>query len=119
MSFFVIGSSRQNRTTAFYAYSTRTQYIYPLQTFMFDLIETNIGNCYSQQDGKFTAPARGLYYFAANIMAEPGHYIHIEIVKNGRRVSSLFAGKSGFAYNTDTGNAVLNIVLDRGDQVNE
>ena len=114
---YLLDNGSQGRVIAFYAYASRFQTLYPLQPFMFDLVETNVCNGFNVQDSKFTAPARGLYYFAANIMARPGHYIHIDVVKNGRRISSLFAGKSGITYNSMTGNAIMNIVLDAGDCV--
>ncbi|KAK3107409.1 hypothetical protein FSP39_013896, partial [Pinctada imbricata] len=102
---------------SFYAYSTQTQYLGAQQPIMFDYTETNIGNCFNIQTGRFKAPVRGLYFFSGNIMAEPGHYLHIEVVKNGRRVSSIFAGKSAGTFDNNTGNAVINLLLQAGDEV--
>jgi len=38
------------------------------ETIIFDRVITNIGNCYSKDDGTFTAPMRGIYFFFVNIL---------------------------------------------------
>ncbi|KAK3107601.1 hypothetical protein FSP39_018133 [Pinctada imbricata] len=46
-------------------------------------------------------------------MAYPGHYIHAEMVHNGAAISYVYASKS----EDDTGTAVVNLVLQKGDKV--
>ncbi|KAK3107526.1 hypothetical protein FSP39_016700, partial [Pinctada imbricata] len=106
-----------NSTYGFYAYATQRQNLYSQQVIKFDYVETNVGNCFDVTTGKFRAPVRGLYFFDGNIMAAPGHYIHIEMVKNGRRVASIFAAKGEYPYDDNTGSAAINLVLQKGEEV--
>ena len=117
MKFSFSDQAASNHSFAFYAYSTRSQNLYTQQTIMFDYVETNVGSAFSVAEAKFQAPMRGLYFFSANIMADPGHYIHIEMVQNGRRIASIFAAKGEYPYDDNTGSAVVNVVLQKGDKV--
>lgn len=52
---------------------------------IFDVAETNIGNCYNTSNGKFTAPIAGFYHFSASILVSNGGATRIDLSfhKNG------------------------------------
>ena len=71
---------------AFFAYMSNNILIKTLskhKAFVYDRIETNVGNAYSSATGKFTAPGEGLYFFQTATTVFNRSYCTIEIVKNG------------------------------------
>ena len=63
------------------------------QPIVFDKIETNIGNAYSQFTGVFTAPLDGVYQFNLEVSipnGAVGNVLHIIIEKNGVRAGYTF-----------------------------
>ena len=63
------------------------------QPIVFDKIETNIGNAYSQFTGVFTAPLDGVYQFNLEVSIPngvKGNFLHILIEKNGVRAGYIF-----------------------------
>ena len=95
----------------------RTLSLETQQTIIFDNVVTNLGSGYDGQDGQFTVPRAGLYFFATSLMAFPNHYIHAEVVHNGKNVAYVFAANSATSLGDDTGTAVMNLVLQAGDKV--
>ena len=63
------------------------------QPIVFDKIETNIGNAYSQFTGVFTAPLDGVYQFNLEVSipnGAKGNVLHIILEKNGVRAGYTF-----------------------------
>ncbi|XP_061179170.1 complement C1q tumor necrosis factor-related protein 3-like [Saccostrea echinata] len=81
------------------------------QAVKYDKVITNQGDGYNRWTGHFTAPRKGLYLFSCTIMALRNHHIHIEIIKNGRRISTLFSST------TDQSSQTVVLVLRKGDNV--
>ena len=49
----------------------------------YNKLVTNVGNAMNANDGRFTAPISGIYYFSFNGMTDKSsHYIFIDIWKN-------------------------------------
>ncbi|XP_056002423.1 complement C1q-like protein 4 [Ostrea edulis] len=97
----------------FSARLSRSVYLGNGQAVKYDRVITNYGNGYNKWTGHFTAPRKGLYLFSCSIMAGRKTLIHIEIVKNGRRISAIFANDSGFDQSSQT----VVLFLKRGDSV--
>ncbi|XP_061179173.1 complement C1q tumor necrosis factor-related protein 6-like [Saccostrea echinata] len=81
------------------------------QTVNYEKVITNQGDGYNRWTGHFTAPRRGLYLFSCTIMALHNHRIHIEIMKNGKRISTLYSST------TDQSSQTVVLVLNEGDSV--
>ena len=63
------------------------------QPIVFDKIETNIGNAYSQFTGVFTAPLNGVYQFNLEVSipnGANGNVLHVYIEKNGLRAGYIY-----------------------------
>ena len=83
------------------------------QAIIFDVVQTNVGGAYSTDNGMFTAPAEGVYYFSATIMCHSGTFLEAEIVHNGNHVVYMYASDSN--YEQGTNSAVLEV--QEGDHV--
>ena len=84
------------------------------KAFVYDRIETNAGNAYNSQTGKFIAPGDGIYVFHTTTPANDKSYCTIEIVKNGAIKDIGFVG----AGNHRTLSSTMTILsLNKGDVV--
>lgn len=79
----------------------------------YDHMVTNLGGAYQRTTGIFTAPYRGLYSFSCSLMSSPSNHVHLEIVKNGKRVSTLFSAAHTFPQSSQT----IYLVLNQGDHI--
>lgn len=79
----------------------------------YDHVVTNLGGAYQRTTGIFTAPYRGLYSFSCSLMSSPSNHVHLEIVKNGKRVSTLFSAAHTFPQSSQT----IYLVLNQGDHI--
>ena len=52
------------------------------KAFVYDRIETNVGNAYNAATGKFTAPGEGIYVFHISTTARDKSHCIMELVKN-------------------------------------
>ena len=84
---------------------------------VFDFITTNVGGGYHKSHGTFTAPTDGVYVFSLTAMARPGHYEHLEIVKDGTGIILVYVGmpSTHSYFNSATGIATL--TLSTGNEV--
>ncbi|XP_061187033.1 complement C1q-like protein 4 [Saccostrea echinata] len=59
---------------AFYAYISKSfTHVGDLQTHIYDVVVTNLGNGYSKHSGAFTAPRSGVYGFSWTVFASGRH----------------------------------------------
>lgn len=69
-------SSDPREPIAFYAYFSNDFKSMPKgSTFLFDVVETNLGNGYNKTTGIFTAPSSGLYAFTWTVQAAGKHVV--------------------------------------------
>jgi len=57
----------------------------------FDIVEINVGNCYSTSTGRFTSSVTGYYWFVYNVMSDndgTDAYGEIRVRKNGTTYSN-------------------------------
>ena len=72
-------------------YATMSQTTAANNVVKFDIVEVNVGTCYSIATGRFTAPITGYYWFAYNVMSDndgTDAYGEIRVRKNGTTYSN-------------------------------
>lgn len=79
----------------------------------YDHVVTNWGGAYQPASGIFTAPFDGLYSFSCSLMSHPNSYVHLNMVKNGKIISTVFSASSTYPQSSQT----LYLVLNKGDRV--
>lgn len=79
----------------------------------YDHVVTNLGGAYQRTTGIFTAPYRGLYSFSCSLMSHPSNTVHLEMVKNGKRVSTVFSAAHTYPQSSQT----IYLVLNQGDHI--
>ena len=97
----------------FSARMTRDAYLGDGQAVKYNDVISNYGGGYNRWTGHFTAPLKGLYLFSCTIMADRGSYLHIEIVKNGKRIGAVHSNTSHW----DQGSQTVVVGLRKGDHV--
>ncbi|XP_061180084.1 complement C1q-like protein 4 isoform X2 [Saccostrea echinata] len=105
---------------AFYAYMSSNIKIKTLskqKIFVYDRVETNIGNGYDARSGKFIAPENGVYVIHTTTVAYDRSYSIIEIVQNG--VIKDIGLADAFDHADRASSSTLTILnLKKGDVVN-
>ncbi|KAK3800489.1 hypothetical protein RRG08_051770 [Elysia crispata] len=81
---------------------------------LFDKVVTNLGGGFSEDTGRFTAPADGTYVFSLTIAAQGRRRAAVELSLNGRMVITVWAESLPY-WATSSGTAILN--LRTGDKV--
>ena len=73
----------------------------------------NWGGAYKPTTGIFTAPSDGLYSISCTLLSYPSNSVHLEIVKNGRKISMVYSGANTYPQSAQT----LNLILNKGDRI--
>lgn len=76
-------------------------------------VVTNLGRAYQPRTGIFTVPYRGLYGFSCSLMSSPYNEVHLDLVKNGKRISSIFSASYTYPQSSQT----MYLFLRKGDRV--
>ncbi|XP_062589867.1 complement C1q tumor necrosis factor-related protein 4-like [Saccostrea cucullata] len=79
----------------------------------YDHVLTNWGGAYNSQTGIFTAPYDGLYAISCTLMAQTSNSVHLQIVRNGKKMSILYSASKTFPQSGQT----LHLLLNKGDRV--
>ncbi|XP_033744518.1 uncharacterized protein LOC117330382 [Pecten maximus] len=85
-----------------------------LQTVVFDSAPLNTDGVYNSNNGVFTSPTSGTYYFTVTIMVFPNEKIETELVVNGNQALLTFAAGTS-TFNQGTSSTSVN--LQTGDRV--
>lgn len=88
--------------------------IHTSQVFVYDYVHVNSLNAYNKQNGKFTAPVKGIYVFFANVLTFLGKKLEALIVRNDVNFCNIYAG-DGTGYGSGSNMAV--VALEVGDVV--
>lgn len=81
----------------------------------YDNVVTNCGGAYQPATGIFTAPYDGLYSFSCSLMTQPFNAAHVNMIKNGKIMSTLHSDNSKSTYPQSS--LTLYLVLKKGDRV--
>nr|XP_034334312.1 complement C1q tumor necrosis factor-related protein 3-like [Crassostrea gigas] len=128
LSSFLNKSSDPRTPIAFYAYFGNDFKSMPKgSTFVFDVVETNLGNGYNKATGIFTAPSSGLYAFTWTVQAAGKHVvqpinsnsqygeINAALMQNGA-VKGVIVADTETKYDMDTATAFVVLETKVGDQ---
>ena len=86
------------------------------QVIMYDRVITNVGGGYHTSHGNFIAPTDGVYVFTLMAMARPGHYEHLDFIKDGAAVGEIYVGtQSNDNYQSTCG--IITLSLSKGNEV--
>lgn len=76
-------------------------------------VVTNWGGAYQAVTGIFTAPFDGLYSFSCSLMSHPSNSVHLNMVKNGKTISTVYSAATTYPQSSQT----LYLVLNKGDRI--
>ncbi|XP_056014407.1 complement C1q subcomponent subunit C-like [Ostrea edulis] len=79
----------------------------------YDRVLTNWGGAYQPTTGVFTAPYNGLYSISCSLMSHPSNSVHVNIVKNGKKMSVVYSNAKTHPHASQT----LQLRLNKGDQI--
>lgn len=79
----------------------------------YDDVVINWGRAYRSTTGMFTASYHGLYRFCCILVGLLSNSVHLEMVKNRKRESTLYSASQTFSQSSQT----LNLDLDKGDNI--
>jgi len=86
----------------------------PWQTVIFDNVVTNKGNSYSNENGKFIVPRRGMYVLFVHIMGSQ-NINEISMQRNDVEIMWLYTPGGARLFGSDTNSVVLE--LNEGDEI--
>ncbi|XP_078309442.1 complement C1q tumor necrosis factor-related protein 6-like [Crassostrea virginica] len=79
----------------------------------YDRILSNVGGAYHPSTGTFTAPFKGVYSISCSLMSDPSNSVHLQITKNGSKLSILYSASSTHPHAGQT----LQLLLNKGDKI--
>ncbi|XP_078341946.1 complement C1q tumor necrosis factor-related protein 2-like [Crassostrea virginica] len=79
----------------------------------YDRILSNVGGAYNPSTGIFTVPYTGIYSISCTLMSYPSISTHLEIIKNGTKMSVLFSNSGTYPQAGQT----LHLLLNKGDKI--
>ncbi|XP_067827741.1 complement C1q tumor necrosis factor-related protein 3-like [Heptranchias perlo] len=95
--------------------STMKHVLTPENPIIYDVINVNCGNGYSDKSGKFTSPLCGLYFFSYSSLPGRGLQTDVALMKNGTEVAVLHSVLASNSSQLSTKNMILE--LHKGEQV--
>lgn len=79
----------------------------------YDSLLTNVGGAYDKSTGIFTAPYRGIYTISCSLLSSTSNYVHLDIMKNGKKISIVYSASGTNPHSAQT----LQLLLDKGDNI--
>ena len=79
----------------------------------YDHILSNVGGSYHPSTGIFTAPYKGIYSISCSLLSDSSNDVHLQITKNGSKMSILYSGTSTYPHAGQT----LQLMLNKGDKI--
>lgn len=84
---------------------------------IYDKVNTNVGNAYDPSTGKFTAPTNGIYQFNWYTLSDPKATSHAGLFVNGEIKARQASNNSGGSYQFITAGSSIALLLSKGDEV--
>eukprot|EP00105_Crassostrea_gigas_P041857 XP_019926005.1 PREDICTED: complement C1q-like protein 4 isoform X2 [Crassostrea gigas] len=110
---------RGGHQVAFFAYMSQSIQINAISkymTFVYDRVETNVGNGYDVRSGNFTAPENGVYVFHTSTTSYDKSVCSVEVVKNGQ-IKDITLADSGQHDDRAVASSMTILSLTKGDIV--
>ncbi|XP_078340954.1 complement C1q tumor necrosis factor-related protein 3-like [Crassostrea virginica] len=79
----------------------------------YDRILSNVGGAYHPSTGIFTAPYKGVYSISCSLMSNLSNNVHLQITKNGAKLSILYSAKD----TNPLAGQTLQLLLNKGDKI--
>ncbi|XP_052678078.1 complement C1q-like protein 4 isoform X3 [Crassostrea angulata] len=79
----------------------------------YDTVLTNVGGAYVPSTGVLTAPHKGIYTISCSLMSNPVNAVHLNIMKNGNALSTLYSASGTYPLAAQT----LQLLLEKGDKI--
>ena len=111
---YFLGKTRALVNVAFTAVlSKNTQLSRNNEIVVYDKVFTNVGKSYDPAKGTFTVRTAGIYGISVSMMGASRRGGHVEFVKNGDELVTLYSGASGY----DVAPHTLNLALSNRDRL--
>ncbi|XP_048743452.2 uncharacterized protein LOC125656872 [Ostrea edulis] len=101
------------RTVAFTALLSKDTTVSAYAVVKYDHVMTNWGGAYQPTTGVFTAPYNGLYSISCTLMSYYTNPVHLEVVKNGIRLSVVYSANRTYPQSSQT----LQLLLKKDDRI--
>ena len=79
----------------------------------YNRVLSNVGGAYHPSTGIFTAPYKGVYSISCSLLSSTSNSVHLEIIKNGSKMSILYSASSTYPHAGQT----LQLLLNEGDKI--
>ncbi|XP_052678082.1 complement C1q-like protein 4 [Crassostrea angulata] len=112
-TFQYFGLRERIPAVAFTALLSKDTNIASLGIVKYDKVLTNVGRAYRPSTGIFTAPYKGIYTISCSLMSHPSNSVHLDIMKNGKMQTVLFAASGTYPQTGIT----LHLLLNKEDKI--
>nr|XP_034307888.1 complement C1q-like protein 4 [Crassostrea gigas] len=103
----------EKNAVAFSAILSRVTTVGGKEVVKYDSLLTNVGGAYDKSTGIFTAPFKGIYTISCSVMSSTSNYVHLDIMKNGKKLSIVFSASGTNPHSAQT----LQLLLNKGDKI--
>ena len=79
----------------------------------YNRVLSNVGGAYHPSTGTFTVPYKGVYSISCILQSDASNNVHLQIIKNGAKMSIVYISKSTYPHAGQT----LQLLLNKGDKI--
>nr|XP_034306010.1 complement C1q-like protein 4 isoform X2 [Crassostrea gigas] len=112
-TFQYVGQKEKPLAVAFNAILSKDTTLGSKEVVKYDSVLTNVGGAYRPSTGIFTAPYKGIYTISCSLMSHPSNSVHLDIMKNGKKLSIVYSASGTNPHSAQTQQLLLN----KGDRV--
>ncbi|XP_052678074.1 complement C1q-like protein 4 isoform X1 [Crassostrea angulata] len=108
-----LGQAGKDQALAFTALLSKVTTLGSKGVVKYDTVLTNVGGAYVPSTGVLTAPHKGIYTISCSLMSNPVNAVHLNIMKNGNALSTLYSASGTYPLAAQT----LQLLLEKGDKI--
>lgn len=113
ISLYILSFFPDGNAVAFTAILSRDTTVGGKEVVKYDRVLTNVGGAYKSSTGIFTAPYKGIYTISCSLLSSTSNSVHLDITKNGKKISIIYAASGTFPHSAQT----LQLLLNKGDKI--